>query len=171
MAAPVRPTGYLKKVLGDQETVLRIARRHWLVLWWMTLLWAGLTLVGLGGAVALYLNDPYGTAWLWIGLLTLIPLAGWIWEHLVWKNQMNIITDRRVLQMEGVLNKKVADSLLEKLNDVKTEQSLIGRIFGYGDVELLTASEAGINRLRTITDPLGFKRTMLEAKDRLSDEG
>jgi uncharacterized membrane protein YdbT with pleckstrin-like domain len=83
---------------------------------------------------------------------------------------MNVITDRRVIQMRGVLNKEVSDSILDKLNDVKTDQSFLGRIFGYGDIEILTASEAGVNMLRMINDPLGFKRAMLNAKEALEDE-
>lgn len=165
-----RPTGYLRKVLADEERVLALVRRHWFVLVGKTFIWMVLFFVTVGAAGFLYVRDPVSSAWLWIGALAVFPLAGWIWEHLVWKNQMTVLTDRRVLQMEGVLNKRVSDSLLEKLNDVKTEQSFIGRIFGYGDVEILTASEIGANQLRTISDPLGFKRAMLGAKERLDDE-
>lgn len=165
-----RPRGYLRKVLSEDEHVLAVVRRHWFVLLGKTLLWMTLTLAAVVMAGWLYWRDPLSAGWVWIAGLGLIPLAGWIWEHLVWKNQMTVLTDRRVLQMEGVLNKRVADSLLEKLNDVKTEQTLLGRIFGYGDVEILTASEIGANQLRTLTDPLGFKRAMLAAKEALDDE-
>ncbi|MFN3816297.1 PH domain-containing protein [Brevundimonas sp.] len=166
-----RATGYLKKVLSDDEVILRITRRHWLVrvfktMWWALAFWAMAA-----GAVWLYQTNPAGDdRWMWLAGLALIPLAGWIWEHLVWRNQMNVMTSRRIIQMEGVLNKKVSDSLLEKLNDVKTEQTFIGRIFGFGDILILTASEQGANHLRTIADPLGFKRAMLDAKDALDDD-
>jgi len=72
--------------------------------------------------------------------------------------------------MLGVFNKQVVDSLLEKVNDVKTEQSFLGRIFGYGDIEILTASEQGANRVRMIARPLEFKVAMLDAKEALGDE-
>ena len=112
-------------------------------------------------------GSPY---WGWVTPLALIPLGFWIWEHMVWSNQMSVITDRRVVQMDGVLNKQVSDSILDKLNDVKTEQSLLGRFFGYGEIEILTASDQGVNRLHMINDPLGFKRAMLNAKEALEDE-
>lgn len=165
-----RPRGYLKKVLSADEVVLALVRRHWFVLIGSTFLWMVLTLSAAVAAAWLYWRDPMSPGWMWIAGLGVIPLIGWIWEHLVWKNQMTVLTDRRVLQLEGVLNKRVSDSLLEKLNDVKTEQTLIGRIFGFGDVEILTASEIGANQLRTIDDPLGFKRAMLAAKERLDEE-
>ena len=77
------------------------------------------------------------------------------------------MTNRRVIHMNGVFEKQVSDSLLEKLNDIKTDQTLLGRIFGYGDIEILTASEAGISHLRHIAKPLEFKRAMLDGKEEL----
>jgi len=65
---------------------------------------------------------------------------------------------------EGVLAKRVLDSSLDKVNDVLLEQSLAGRLLGYGNLQILTASEQGINRLDTIPRPLAFKRAMLAAK-------
>ena len=56
-----------------------------------------------------------------------------------------------------------------KLNDIKTDQTLLGRIFDYGDVEILTANEVGNNVFRHIAHPLRFKTTMLEAKQKLDD--
>ena len=164
----IRPTGYLRQVLADDEHVLLIARPHWFVLLSKTLLWIVLFVAVIAWAIWLRMVvSPY---WAFVLPLALIPGALRFWEHLVWSNQMNVITDRRVIQMDGVLNKEVSDSILDKLNDVKTEQSLLGRIFGYGDIEILTASDQGVNTLRMISDPLGFKRAMLNAKEALEDE-
>jgi len=69
-----------------------------------------------------------------------------------------------VIQVEGVLNKKVTDSSLEKVNDVVLTQSVFGRMFGFGDLEILTASESGISRFRMLVEPVRFKRAMLDAK-------
>ena len=92
------------------------------------------------------------------------------WQVLRWMNEEFVVTTRRVLQLEGVVNKKVTDSSLEKINDAILTQSLIGRIFGYGDLDILTASEAGISRLRKLRDADDFKRSMLEAKHELELE-
>src|SRR5262249_61998827 len=37
-------------------------------------------------------------------------------------------------------------------------------ILGYGEIDLLTASEAGTNKIRFLPDADGFKRTLLDAK-------
>jgi hypothetical protein len=71
------------------------------------------------------------------------------------------------MQISGVLNKSVMDSSLEKVNDVAMEQSAFGRMFDYGDIEILTASELGANLFQRIENPIAFKTCMLNAKERL----
>ncbi|MHB8893522.1 MAG: SHOCT domain-containing protein, partial [Candidatus Limnocylindrales bacterium] len=44
------------------------------------------------------------------------------------------------------------------------------RIFGFGDLDVLTASESGIERLRMLRDAKAFKIAMLEAKHELEIE-
>jgi hypothetical protein len=46
-------------------------------------------------------------------------------------------------------------------------QSVLGRVFGYGDVEILTASELGVNLFKRIENPIRFKTEMLNAKENL----
>jgi uncharacterized membrane protein YdbT with pleckstrin-like domain len=72
-----------------------------------------------------------------------------------------------VIQISGVFRKDVVDSSLEKVNDVKMSQSFFGRLFDYGDVEILTASEIGVNLFKRIGDPVKFKTAMLNAKEQL----
>jgi hypothetical protein len=75
-----------------------------------------------------------------------------------------------VIQISGIINKNVIDSSLEKVNDVKMVQSFWGRLYGYGNVEILTASELGVNLFRKIGNPIRFKTTMLNAKSHLEME-
>ena len=69
-----------------------------------------------------------------------------------------------MIQLRGILNKAVIDSSLDKINDVELRQSWLGRMFDYGTIEILTASDVGINQMRRIAHPLDFKRAMLDAK-------
>jgi uncharacterized membrane protein YdbT with pleckstrin-like domain len=104
-------------------------------------------------------------------LLALIPLAIMTWDILTWNNHQYVVTNRRVIQVAGIFNKNVVDSSLEKVNDVKMTQSFFGRLFDYGDVEILTASETGDNLFKRIGDPIKFKTAMLNAKEKLGYEG
>src|SRR5262245_65691002 len=40
----------------------------------------------------------------------------------------------------------------------------LGRIVGYGEIDLLTASEQGTSKIRFLPDADGFKKTLLDAK-------
>ncbi|HEY8762111.1 MAG TPA: PH domain-containing protein, partial [Candidatus Dormibacteraeota bacterium] len=92
------------------------------------------------------------------------------WQILRWQNELFIVTSRRVLQAEGVINKRVVDSSLEKINDAILSESIVGRMFGFGDLEILTASESGISLLRMLPHPDAFKRAMMDAKHDLEME-
>jgi hypothetical protein len=40
----------------------------------------------------------------------------------------------------------------------------LGRIVGYGEIDLLTASEAGTSKIRFLPEADGFKKALLDAK-------
>jgi hypothetical protein len=50
------------------------------------------------------------------------------------------------------------------------EQSVFGRMLGYGDLDILTANEQSVDRYRMLAQAQTFKRTMLEEKHRLEQE-
>ena len=72
-----------------------------------------------------------------------------------------------MLKVEGILNKHSADSSLEKINDAVLDQSVFGRMLGFGDLDILTANEDSVDRYRKLHDPTGFKKTMLDQKNNL----
>ena len=105
------------------------------------------------------------TALLWITLLMYLGgLAVFAWTALRYVNQEYVLTNRRVLQVGGVLNRSAADSSLEKINDAVLTQSIFGRMFDFGDLKVLTAAETGIESFRMIRGPITFKKKMLDAK-------
>ncbi len=160
---------YLQGLMGETEEILLETHQHWFVLFgkiFLELLVIGLLL---GGIVVgfTYFQAPalYGL------ILLIIPAIGIMNDVLVWRNKAYIVTNRRVIQISGVFNKDIVDSSLEKVNDVKMSQSFFGRMFGYGDIEILTASELGVNLFHEIDNPIGFKTAMLNAKERLGFDG
>jgi len=160
-------TNYLEGLLGDNERILMKTHQHWFVLF--NKIFLEIILIVIIIAVSLYAYFYYPIALAGLALV-LVPLAGMLKDIAVWRNQAYLVTTRRVIQIAGVLSKDVVDSSLEKVNDVKLSQSFLGRIFGYGDVEILTASELGVNLFHQIADPVEFKTEMLNAKERLGFE-
>lgn len=118
-------------------------------------------------ALALMIAPEFqATGWAAIAL-ALIPLFEIIRELLDWLNERYIITNRRVMEVRGIINKHIRDSALEKVNDVDMTQSIVGRILGYGTVQIITGSDIGVNMFRRISNPVRFKREMLNAKEQL----
>jgi uncharacterized membrane protein YdbT with pleckstrin-like domain len=162
-------TSYIESLLGENEKILRVARQHWFVLVSTIILEIILILVILALAITL-LNffAPFAPLIGIIGaILLLIPIVTMIRDILNYLFRQFIVTNRRVMQVSGILNKNVTDSSLDKVNDVHMTQSVLGRVFGYGDIEILTASELGVNLFRRIGDPIKFKTAMLNAKEQL----
>jgi hypothetical protein len=157
-------TTYLEGLLSENEQILLETHQHWFVLFgriFIELFLIGIIVVGIFVAYPFYPFAIYGF------FLIFIPLIGILNDILVWRNKAYVVTNRRVIQSSGVFNKAVVDSSLEKVNDVKLTQSFFGRMFGYGDIEILTASELGVNLFHQIHDPVAFKTVMMNAKERL----
>jgi hypothetical protein len=162
---------YVRHLLGENEKILLTSRQHWLLLAGAIFLeTVFILLITIGVTVALVNFSDYPVIAAGY-ILLIIPLISMLKDILEWLNHQYVITNRRVMQIAGVFNKSVIDSSLEKVNDVKMVQSFLGRIFNFGDIEILTASELGTNLFRRIGDPVIFKTSMLNAKERLSEDG
>src|SRR5215207_11223401 len=157
-------TNYLEGLLAENEVILLETHQHWFVLFGKIFLEILLIAVLMGAVFVAYPFYPIAIYGL---ILVLIPVIGILNDVLVWRNKAYIVTNRRVMQMSGVFSKAVIDSSLEKVNDVKMSQSFLGRMFGFGDIEILTASELGINLFHQINEPVAFKTAMLNAKERM----
>src|SRR5271157_20163 len=161
---------YLKHLLGNHEEILLVTHQHWIV-WVQSILLEGfVALIIIAADILLYYVLLFNPLVLLGLILLLIPIASLARDTMIWYNRKYVITSRRVIQIHGVFNKDVIDSSLEKVNDVKMDQSFIGRLFDFGDVEILTASELGVNLFKKIAGPVKFKTTMLNAKAKLEDE-
>ncbi|MCJ7551284.1 MAG: PH domain-containing protein [Anaerolineae bacterium] len=160
-------SSYLENLLGENEHIILITRQHWLVLLGRILA-QGVLALGMGILITLIWR-----IWLPLSLvpmaylLLILPLLGMLRNVTIWKSRQYVITNWRVIQMSGVFSKEVTDSALEKINDVKLEQSFWGRLLDYGDLEILTASELGVDRFTQIRQPIHLKTAMLNAKERL----
>jgi hypothetical protein len=163
---------YLNNLLAAGEQPIRREHQHWFVL----AADARYAIFAWIAAILLYIVSgslPEGIRAIVGWVIVVLVVGGLIffgWQVLRWTNEEYIVTSRRVLQSEGVVNKRVVDSSLEKINDAILTQSIFGRIFGFGDLDILTASESGISRLRMLRQPDDFKRAMLDAKHDLELE-
>jgi hypothetical protein len=166
-------TRYADRLLADGERVRLRGRQHFLatilegrVAWAIFI--SALVLVLLTTALRQdIVRDIFGV----LGLVLLLIGLAWLTQiYLSWYAQDYVVTNRRVMKVEGILKKRSADSSLEKINDAVLEQSVFGRMLGYGDLDILTANEQSVDRLRMLSQAQTFKKAMLDAKHQLEQE-
>jgi hypothetical protein len=165
---------YIDSMLASGERPIRRDHQHWFVLvadsrYGILAIVAAVLLIVL--KLSARTTGPLDSL---IGIVVAALVVGGLayigWQILRWRAEEYVVTTRRVLQLEGVVNKRVLDSSLEKINDAVLTQSIFGRVFGFGDLDILTAAETGISRLRMLRDADDFKRAMLESKHELELE-
>jgi uncharacterized membrane protein YdbT with pleckstrin-like domain len=159
-------SSYVETLLGANEKVLMRERQHWFV--WVPQLIASL-IISAVIAVASILVSQRASSGIFGLVFIIIPVIVFLRVFFAWSNEEYMVTNRRIVQTEGVINKSVMDSSLEKINDVVLTQSVLGRMLDYGDLEILTGSDYGINKLHRIQSPVKFKIAMLNAKESMRD--
>jgi Bacterial PH domain/Short C-terminal domain len=165
---------YARNLLSRGEEIVFESRQHWFAVvaeTWLYIIgavvalavtiWASTTDIGqFRGIVQIVALVALLMSLVYIGLK--------IWA---WRNQEYLITTRRVIKAQGIFNKEMGDSSLEKVNDARLSQSLFGRIFDYGTLDILTASDAAetglLNDFPMLAEPVKFKVAMLNQKERL----
>jgi hypothetical protein len=168
---------FTASLMSDGERIVVERRQHWLVL----VDRSKLAILGLVVALLIFIfRGNLGTDGIggginfvlgWVVLaLVVYAVVVFVYQYLHWVNDAFIVTSRRVIQIQGILNKKALDSSLEKINDAVLTENVFGRMFGFGDLEILTASDSGIDRMHMLVDASGFKRAMTEAKHDLELE-
>jgi len=167
---------YLQSLLGEREKINLVTRHHWFVLARSIVFEAFLILVVFAatiiGTVVISNTSPFKFIVPLVGfVILLIPITTGTRDVLIWTHHQYIVTNLRVIQIEGIFNKNVIDSSLDKVNDIKMNQSAFGRMFGYGDIEILTASELGVNMFKKIDNPVKFKNAIINAKAVLEHAG
>jgi hypothetical protein len=164
---------YADSLLANEERIVLRTRQHWLATlidgrypWALLIASFGLLIVtsGVGESAV---KTGLGYAVLVGVVISLLWLAKVYWN---WYAQDYIVTNRRVLKVDGIINKHSADSSLEKINDAVLDQNFIGRILGYGDLDILTAAEQEVDHYRMLNQAPTFKKEMLNQKHALESD-
>jgi len=165
---------YVKSLLSSGEVVLVNTRQHWIA----ALRFALRPILILLLAVGLFILN----SWLDFdddGLLNFINvLVGWaVWILLIvsiiwlpidlarWWSRKYVLTNRRVTQMDGIVRKRSFDASLEQINDIEVVEPLLGRLMGYADLTIYTASDSANPTYHQLIDGIQFKKAVLTAKD------
>jgi membrane protein YdbS with pleckstrin-like domain len=147
--------------LQPGEEVQILVRRHRVVLavpFGLTIFLAGCLLA------ASFADRPY-----LVPVCAAVAAVAVLWAFvrwLTWRCDLWAVTQQRVIDESGVFKVMMIDSPLETIHNIACEQSVIGRILGYGTLNIQTAAEHGSTTIPNVSFPAELRETILRMKDR-----
>lgn len=147
---------YLQRILQPGETLRYVGRLHWIVYLPGLVLFAIAVALAAAIVAAKQLGNfvPYLLIALdlvmLVSLLTLLAAAVRRWTTEI------AVTDRRVIFKRGLIRRHTIEMNMDKVETVDVDQSLAGRLLGYGDI-VVRGTGSSIEPFRKIAAPLDFR--------------
>jgi uncharacterized membrane protein YdbT with pleckstrin-like domain len=148
---------YVDHVLQPGETIRIVTSVSWVGYLRGLVLWA-LALVLLFYIAPWSQGSPGWELLGWIAFAALFIIgAVLLIEH--WWRQFTTevaVTDRRIIYKIGFIKRRTVEMHMDKVESVDVDQTVVGRIFNYGDITIRGTGET-MERLRMIDHPLEFR--------------
>ena len=144
---------YVEKNLLPGETVDYRAHLHPIVFLHPSFF----ALIGLSFVVFSFVSA--GLSYFWIpGAVLLFYAAGVCIDRAVhYLSSEFAITNKRVVIKVGFFNRKTLEMVLAKIETIRVDQSILGRVFNYGTI-VVTGTGGTNEPFRSIANPLEFRR-------------
>jgi uncharacterized membrane protein YdbT with pleckstrin-like domain len=103
----------------------------------------------------------------WAAILAgvLLFLAFPVRGFLAWVTSHFVVTTDRLIHRSGWLAKRSMEIPLERINDVRFEQSVLERMVGAGDLRIESGGEYGQNHFRDIRNPEHVQKLIYEKSE------
>ena len=126
-----------------------------------TIHWMALSGSVIGAFLCLIVIVPIAmlAAWrdfYWAWLLIVIPVGILVSAAITVRTSELVITDRRVLIKVGFIQRHTFEMFISKIESVAVFQSMLGRVFNYGTVEI-RGTGGSAESFATIAEPLPFR--------------
>ena len=147
---------YVNSLLAPDETIRFETRRHWLVY-----RYALFVLALLVASVALPQNlhgEKFVIAIFLVPLAGIAALFGWIRRAAT----VIVVTSHRLICKNGLFSRHTVEMNLDKIESVDVDQTIPGRIFGFGTVTIRGVGTT-IDPIRGIADPIGLRQAVFAA--------
>jgi len=162
--------GYLEKTLSGDE---RVVHRGHISLWasWLTFALGGLAilfgLMLLSFVLFSHFSPPSGLGW-FVFLVLCLPGFALIMIPLIRRRATELaVTNKRVIVKFGLLTTHALEIRLSKIETVRVNQGLIGRLFNYGTI-VITGTGATFDPIPKISSPFEFHTALNGAMEQLS---
>lgn len=135
---------YVAQTMGDSEQVIFRAKFHWIYTF---------------------------TALLWLIFLGVIVVGLWMFLYMMikkWTTEI-VVTNERFVLKTGWISRNTQEVSLQKIEEVKLKQSVLGRILGFGSL-LIQGTGVGSIEVPNIKQPLELRRQVTNARDVFRNE-
>jgi uncharacterized membrane protein YdbT with pleckstrin-like domain len=146
---------YVRSVLQPGENVRYSTNIHWVSYL------PGFGLLVLAAVVYWFGHRPVAIGatriWDWLAGILLLVAAAWLFKAWFrrWTTEI-AVTDRRIIFKRGFIRRYTIEMHLDKVESVDVDQSILGRIFNFGDI-LIRGVGVGIEPLHNIDSPIAFR--------------
>ena len=148
---------YVDRVLLSDEVVLARTAIHWFI--YLRAIFAAL--LAAATAVASFWVPAEAQLYVQIAAGAIAFIALWLWLG-AWARRSSTelaVTNRRVIHKTGFLSRSTREMNREKVESVDVQQSISGRIFGYGTI-LVRGVGSSWEPFSHIADPLAFRSSI-----------
>ena len=130
--------GYVQDTIGNNEKIIYTVKFHWLytLIAFLNLLFLGVFIIGIIKFIKMMINK-------------------WTTER--------VLTDLRYIQKTGWIKRDTEEIRISKIEEVDLKQSILGRILGYGSINI-SGTGSGKITLELIDDPLIFQKNLNNLK-------
>ena len=146
----------MRTPLQKGEKILLVTYSSWTILVGPVLI----ALVGIAAAILIVIK--LDTPWGW--LAAVLGILYYLIRYWSWKVNLWVVTNFRVIDETGLLSHHAKESPLDKINNVSYDQSVMGRLFNFGHVEIQTAAEVGATEYFNVQHPKRLKDTITAAQ-------
>jgi uncharacterized membrane protein YdbT with pleckstrin-like domain len=157
---------YIENHLLEDESLVHLTRLHAIVL-----LAPAMVVSGLAGMLSITADIP--GAWFLVSFFLLLAAWRLLDRLILYLTSEFGVTSKRVLGKTGLIRLKTTDIVLAKVEAIRINQSVLGRICNFGDV-LVTGTGGTEEVLSYIPEPRLFSKLIQEqlaAQDEPRTEG
>lgn len=146
---------YVRHVLQPGETVVQESRLHWLIYWRAILF---LIIAAILALLSLLPTDATAAEAILAAaaLALLVALISAIAAAIRRATTELAVTNHRIIYKSGLFSRHTIEMNRAKVESVDVDQSLLGRIFGYGTVQV-RGTGGSLEPLRGIENPLSLR--------------
>jgi uncharacterized membrane protein YdbT with pleckstrin-like domain len=149
---------YVKHVLQPGEEVLAVGRLHWIIFWPAIFLFLCAIGAGAGAANLKYTHFQWPlliAAAVFFALGLLLTIRAW-WRTFITEIA---VTSHRVIFKQGFINRRTEETNVDKIASVDVDQSILGRILGYGSIDIRSTGDS-FESLDRISHPIELRNAI-----------